>query len=143
MRLRNPMKPSPLPKSTGYHWKTRRLSSSNTEMTEKPSTKLLGVLLPSPTPMTTRKRLLHKRYEWMIGAVSSKAHPDFDKFGKVGITVDENWQTSFEAFLEDVQHTLPRSLDNRRMFLKPLRRRFEADTIEWGFKSKLVGLRLR
>lgn len=79
----------------------------------------------------------------MMRAVDSRAHPDFERFGKVGVTVDERWRASYEHFVDDVTPTLPRGLARRQLLLKPRCRRFDADSIEWGFGTKLYGLRAR
>jgi hypothetical protein len=79
----------------------------------------------------------------MIKVVTSETHPQFEKFGRIGITIDEAWRASFDRFAEDLLPTLPRSLAGRQLLLKPRARRFDVDSIEWGYESKLVGLKTR
>lgn len=93
--------------------------------------------------MKPRDRFLKDQYRWMLRAVDSKNHPDYDKFGRLGVTIDEAWRASYERFLQDVEPTLPRGLSRRQMLLKPRCRRFDIDSIEWGFDTKLYGLRPR
>jgi hypothetical protein len=93
--------------------------------------------------MTPRERFLREQYRWMMKAVTSKAHPDFERFGNVGITIDDAWRSSFDLFAKDLLSSLPRSLARRQLLLKPRARRFDVDSIEWGYQSKLVGVKLR
>lgn len=76
-------------------------------------------------------------------SVSSKTHPDHDRFGKAGITIDDAWLASFDRFAADVLPTLLRSLAKRQLLLKPRARRFAVGSVEWGYVSKLGGLKTR
>ena len=79
----------------------------------------------------------------MVRVVTSKTHPEYEKFGKAGITIDDAWLASFDRFAADLLPTLPRSLAKRQLLLKPRARRFAAGSVEWGYVSKLAGLKTR